>query len=141
MKSPDHLCKPDLTIYNPSDPKFIAWRTAIFALASSPKTYLKLSGLFSEMPATLQQSSVDDIVIALQPYLAVILASFGASRIMFGSDWPVCTVGMEKEEGGAWEKWRMVVERFVDLAGLTTEEAVMIWSGTAIKAYGITELL
>ena len=101
---------------------------------------MKLSGCFSEMPEPLKNGEILDICIALQPYLAVILGAFGASRIMFGSDWPVCTVGVEAEEG-AWVKWKKVVEKFCWLTSLGDEEQIWIWSGTAIKAYGIGELV
>jgi L-rhamnono-1,4-lactonase len=133
----DHLCKPDLSVYNQTDPKFVAWRTAMFRLSKCSKTYMKLSGCFSEMPAKLQTAPADEIFLALQPYLVVILATFGSFRIMFGSDWPVCTIGVDD----AWKKWRQVVARFCDLASLSQAEQIMIWSGTAIKAYGITELI
>lgn len=109
----------------------------MFTLSKCSRTYLKLSGVFSEMPDYLKAAPVDEIVVALQPYLAVIIASFGPFRIMFGSDWPVCTIGVEN----AWQKWKAVVERFCYLASLSQEEQIMIWSGTAIKAYGIQELL
>ncbi|KAH9223168.1 amidohydrolase family protein [Leptodontidium sp. 2 PMI_412] len=136
----NHLCKPDISVYNQTDPSFIAWRTAMFRLSKSSKTFMKLSGCFSEMPSALKNAPVDEIVLALQPYLVVILATFGPFRIMFGSDWPVCTVGVE-DDGGAWKKWRGVVQRFCDLASLGTEDQIMIWSGTAIKAYGLKELM
>jgi L-rhamnono-1,4-lactonase len=109
----------------------------MFKLSKCSKTFLKLSGCFSEMPDSLKTAPVDEIFLALQPYLVVILATFGSFRIMYGSDWPVCTVGVED----AWKKWRRVVERFCDLASLSQEEQIMIWSGTAIKAYGIRELM
>jgi L-rhamnono-1,4-lactonase len=98
---------------------------------------MKLSGCFSEMPNSLKKAPVDEIFIALQPYLVVILATFGPFRIMFGSDWPVCTIGVDD----AWNKWKQVVERFCYLASLSQEDQIMIWSGTAIKAYGIKELI
>ncbi|TQS34223.1 hypothetical protein Golomagni_05402 [Golovinomyces magnicellulatus] len=129
----DHLCKPNLSIYNQTDPIFIAWRASIFSLSKCSCTYMKLSGCFSEMPVTLKAASVDEIFTAMQPYLAVILATFGPSRIMFGSDWPVCTPDVDD----AWNKWRLVVQRFCSLASLSSEEQKMIWSGTAIKAYGL----
>ena len=133
----DHICKPDLSVYNQTDPKFVAWRTAMFRLSKCSKTFMKLSGCFSEMPDKLKAASTDDIFLALQPHLVVILATFGPFRIMFGSDWPVCTIGV----GDAWKKWKQVVARFCDLASLTQAEQIMIWSGTAIKAYGIKELM
>lgn len=89
------------------------------------------------MPDSLKNAQVDEIVVALQPYLAVIMATFTPFRIMFGSDWPVCTVGVED----AWIKWRAVVQRFCYLASLSKEDQIMIWSGTAVKAYGLKELI
>ncbi|KAG9246765.1 hypothetical protein BJ878DRAFT_478004 [Calycina marina] len=133
----NHICKPDLSVYNQTDPAFVAWRTAIFKLSKFNKIYMKLSGCFSEMPDQLKAGTVDDIFDALQPYLVVILATFGPFRIMFGSDWPVCTVGVDN----AWKKWRAVVQRFCDVASLDQEQRIMIWSGTAIKAYNLTELM
>ncbi|TVY17695.1 L-rhamnono-gamma-lactonase [Lachnellula arida] len=133
----DHLCKPDLAVYNQTDPAFVAWRTAMFTLSKCSKTYMKLSGCFSEMPESLKNAPVLEIFAALQPYLVVILATFGPFRIMFGSDWPVCTAGVND----AWKKWKEVVEKLCYLASLTQEDQIMIWSGTAIKAYGINELM
>ncbi|RDW62736.1 amidohydrolase 2 [Coleophoma crateriformis] len=133
----NHLCKPDLSIYNPTDPSFVAWRTAMYTLSSCSKTYMKLSGCFEEMPAGLKSAPVPEIFEGMQNHLAIILAAFGAFRIMYGSNWPVCTVGVED----SWTKWREVVQRFCYLGGLTPEEQIMIWSGTAIKAYNIKELM
>jgi L-rhamnono-1,4-lactonase len=104
----DHLCKPDLTIINPTDPSFIAWRTAMFTLSKCKQTYMKLSGAFSEMPDTLARRDSDDIFMAIYPWLAVALAAFSPSRLMFGSDWPVSTLGVGTD---AWTKWQKVVAR------------------------------
>jgi len=109
----------------------------MFRLSKISKTYIKLSGCFSEMPDRLKAGPLDEIFEALQPYLVVILATFGPFRIMFGSDWPVCTVGVDD----AWKKWKHIVERFCDLASLDESQQIMIWSGTAIKAYNLTELI
>ncbi|EKD17008.1 uncharacterized protein L3040_000463 [Drepanopeziza brunnea f. sp. 'multigermtubi'] len=133
----NHLCKPDFSVYNQTDPSFVAWRTAMFRLSKCSKTFLKLSGCFSEMPDSLKKAPEDEIFLALQPYLVVILATFGPFRIMFGSDWPVCTVGVDD----AWKKWKLIVQRFCEMASLSQAEQIMIWSGTAIKAYGIKELI
>jgi L-rhamnono-1,4-lactonase len=140
--APDHLCKPDLTLSQEEDvtenPKFQAWREAIFKLSRCSRTYMKLSGSFSEISESLQKESGDEIFKVMQPWLIVLLATFGASRTMFGSDWPVCMAGTGD---GAWIKWRYVVERLCDLAGFTLEDNIMLWSGTAIKAYGIESLM
>jgi L-rhamnono-1,4-lactonase len=120
---------------------FQQWRENIFSLSMQSKTYMKLSGCFSELPPALQAAPAVDIFKAIQPWLIVILTVFKPARIMFGSDWPVCTVGVGDGEDGAWAKWKEVVEIMCSVAGLTKEEQIMIWSGTAIKAYNIEELM
>ncbi|KAL1845236.1 hypothetical protein VTK73DRAFT_828 [Phialemonium thermophilum] len=134
----NHLCKPDLTLFNTSDPSFIAWRTAMFTLGKCKQTYMKLSGCFSEMPDSLRSRPAEEIFESMYPWLAVVLAAFGPGRVMFGSDWPVCTVGVGAE---AWEKWRRVVARTCYMASLGAEEQALIWNGTARKAYGIKDEL
>lgn len=109
----------------------------MFTLSKCTKTYMKLSGCLSEMPDALKAAPVIEMFMALQPYLVVLLATFGPFRIMFGSDWPVCTVGVTD----AWVKWKQVVEMLCRIASLSEAEQIMIWSGTAIEAYGIKELL
>lgn len=110
------------------------------------------------MSPALANSSAHQIFEAIHPWLAVVVATFGPGRIMFGSDWPVCTVGLktrasgeegqgreegsqegeqEGEEGGAWDKWRRVVERMCDLYSFDEEQTRMIFAGTARRAYGI----
>lgn len=111
------------------------------------------------MTPELARSSPATIFEAISPWLAVVVATFGPSRIMFGSDWPVCTVGLDTEKnddedkkaaaaeagdadttastGGAWDKWRLVVERMCDMYGFDEDQTRMIFSGTARKAYGI----
>ncbi|KAI1820415.1 amidohydrolase [Xylaria intraflava] len=131
----NHMCKPDLEVYNThTSTSFIAWRTAMFTLSKCSRTYMKLSGGFSEMPEALKHRPAEQIFEALVPWLTVILAAFSADRIMFASDWPVCTFGVGE---GAWEKWKKIVERLCWMASFDDEQKTMIWSGTALKAYGI----
>ncbi|KAK3402875.1 hypothetical protein B0T20DRAFT_9885 [Sordaria brevicollis] len=129
----NHLCKPDLTIVNvQTDPSYIAWRTAMFTLSKCERTYMKLSGCFSEMPESLRARPAEEILSAILPWLAVVLAAFGPERIMFGSDWPVCTLGVGDE---AWKKWRRVVEMTCHMAGLGPEAQTRLWAETAREAY------
>lgn len=107
-------------------------RTAMFTLSKCRKTYMKLSGCFAELPDKLKQRPAEDIFAAILPWLAVVVAAFGPGRIMFGSDWPVCTVGVGED---AWKKWHKVVDMVCDLAGLSTEDQAMLWGGTAKEAY------
>ena len=129
----NHLCKPDLTIYNlSSDPAFHAWRTAMYTFSKSSHTYMKLSGGFSELPDSIKQQSPSEIFQSTFAWLGVVLATFGPSRIMFGSDWPVCTPGLDD----SWTKWKDVVEKMCWMASLDDEQRAMIFGGTAKKAYG-----
>ncbi|MGY0488769.1 amidohydrolase family protein [Streptomyces sp. WG-D5] len=77
----DHLGKPPIAAGEP-DP----WRGDVRALAALPNTVCKLSGMVTE--ADRAHWSVDD----LRPYADTVLDAFGAERVMFGSDWPVCTL-------------------------------------------------
>lgn len=98
---------------------------------------MKLSGMFSELPPELQKAPKEEIFEAIMPWLIVILTAF-RGRLMFGSDWPVCTAGVGHE---AWFKWRWIVQRLCDLSDLSVEEQIMLWSGTAIEAYGLKSLI
>ncbi|KAK2019298.1 amidohydrolase [Colletotrichum eremochloae] len=131
----NHLCKPDLGIINTTDPSFVHWRTAIYALSKCSNTYIKLSGGFSEMPDSLKSQDPNAIFEAIFPWLGVVLATFGTRRTMFGSDWPVCTVGVDE----AWRKWKLLVERTCYMATLEPEDQAALFGGTALKAYGIED--
>lgn len=76
----DHLGKPPIAS-GALDP----WATAVRSLAALPNTVCKLSGMVTEAdPASW---TVED----LRPYADTVLDVFGPDRLMFGSDWPVCT--------------------------------------------------
>jgi L-fuconolactonase len=77
----DHLAKPDIR-----GGEMRAWARDLRALAERPNVMAKLSGLVTEADWgtwTDQQ---------LRPCLDVALECFGPSRLMIGSDWPVCTL-------------------------------------------------
>lgn len=99
---------------------------------------MKLSGAFSEL-LPLQAESEPDfeaIVERVQPWTDVIFDAFGADRVMFGSDWPVCNIG----GGGndvSWGRWRRVVEKVLERRGLSGEQKRGVWGSVALHAYGI----
>ncbi|KAJ5646262.1 amidohydrolase family protein [Penicillium lividum] len=138
----NHLCKPNLRL-DPvsvgSHVEYLEWRDLVIRMARASKnTYMKLSGAFSELPPLSADTDLDiaSLVERLQPWTDVIFDAFGAERVMFGSDWPVCTIG----GGGndvSWDRWREVVEGILEKRGLTEEEKEGVWGGVAIKAYGI----
>lgn len=75
----DHMAKPSIRTG-----EIDSWAKQIRALAASPNLYCKVSGLVTE--ADWNHWRPDEIY----PYLDVIFDAFGADRLMFGSDWPVC---------------------------------------------------
>jgi L-fuconolactonase len=77
----DHLAKPPIR-----SGAVDLWERGIRELASFPNVQAKVSGLVTE--ADWQGWKPDH----LRPYLDVAFESFGAKRLMIGSDWPVCTV-------------------------------------------------
>lgn len=77
----DHLGKPPIAS-GEREP----WETAVRSLAALSNTVCKLSGMVTE--ADLTSWTVAD----LRPYADVVLDAFGPDRLMYGSDWPVCTL-------------------------------------------------
>ncbi|MEU0243450.1 amidohydrolase family protein [Streptomyces sp. NPDC006235] len=77
----DHLGKPPI-----ASGTFEPWASGVRALAALPNTVCKLSGMVTE--ADLASWTID----GLRPYADVVLEAFGPDRLMFGSDWPVCTL-------------------------------------------------
>lgn len=77
----DHMAKPPIR-----NGQIDAWASGIRRLSEMPNVFCKLSGLVTE--ADWKSWTREEII----PYLDVALASFGADRLMIGSDWPVCLV-------------------------------------------------
>ena len=77
----DHVGKPDIRAR-----AYGEWRRHFAELAGLPNVCCKLSGLVTE--ADWRGWTPAD----LRPYLDAALESFGPSRLMIGSDWPVCLV-------------------------------------------------
>jgi L-fuconolactonase len=82
----DHLAKPDIKHY-----QLEPWRKEISNLAKHENVFCKLSGLVTE--ADWKHWKTEDFTA----YLDVVFEAFGADRIMYGSDWPVCLVAARYE--------------------------------------------
>ena len=65
------------------------WATQLKALAKLPNVSCKISGLTTEADRKNWQRE------NLQPYFDIALAAFGFDRVLFGGDWPVCTLATE----------------------------------------------
>jgi len=114
----DHLGKPPIAVGR-TEP----WARDLRGLAALPNTVAKLSGLVTE--ADWRRWQVAD----LRPYAEVALDAFGPARMMFGSDWPVCTLAASYPD---------VLAAAHDLtAGLSPTEREAVFAGTATSVYGL----
>jgi L-fuconolactonase len=77
----DHIAKPPI-----ASGELEPWAGRLAALAQHPHVSCKLSGLVTE--ADWARWKPDD----LSPYAERVLEWFGEDRVLFGSDWPVCTL-------------------------------------------------
>lgn len=77
----DHIGKPDIR-----NGEIDAWGRGIAALSRHRNAWCKLSGIVTE--AEWSSWAPAD----LAPYIATVFDWFAPDRIMFGSDWPVCTL-------------------------------------------------
>jgi L-fuconolactonase len=83
----DHLAKPPVAVK-----ELNKWRDQIKSIAAYPNVYCKVSGMVTE--ADWENWKVDDFI----PYLDVVFNAFGTSRLMYGSDWPVCLLAASYDE-------------------------------------------
>ncbi len=127
----NHLCKP---AFDEPGAAFERWCSAITAMSRLSKTYMKLSGAFSELPERL--SNVQEIAGALGPWLMHLFENFGAKRIMFGSDWPVCNVQGPRGED-SWTVWKDIAMSWSadSRYALSLDDVDWLWYETARGAY------
>lgn len=78
----DHCGVPDIR----SD-AFQPWKAGIIEIARRPNVICKISGVVAYADAKTWT------VETLTPYVENVIANFGWDRVVWGSDWPVCTLG------------------------------------------------
>jgi len=110
----DHLAKPRIGDRQP-------WSQHIQELARREHVYCKVSGLVTEADF---QTWTEEL---LRPYFETVLAAFGADRLMFGSDWPVCLLA------SSYRRWYEVVSHFAE--SLSTDEQANFFGATAARVY------
>ncbi|MGW2816219.1 amidohydrolase family protein [Streptomyces sp. NPDC001415] len=114
----DHLGKPPI-----ASGALEPWASDVRALASLPNTVCKLSGMVTEAAWT-SWTPAD-----LRPYAETVLDAFGAGRVLWGSDWPVCVLAASY--GGVVGVAREL------LAELSPGERSAVFGGTARGVYGL----
>ncbi|MCQ4159670.1 amidohydrolase family protein [Roseomonas sp. GC11] len=113
----DHGAKPAIR-----DGAMQPWMDDMARAAACPGLHCKLSGLLTEAaPGATAET--------LRPFVAHLLACFGAERLVWGSDWPVLTLAASY---GAWQDITLDL-----LQGLTPVEQAAILGGNARRFYGV----
>lgn len=115
----DHIAKPTIHAAD-FDAK---WARDIAELAKRKNVTCKFSGVATEV----RDDAWD--VSTVKPYWDVVLDAFGPSRLMYGSDWPVCLLKTE------YSRWIETVETL--LSSLSKSEQEQFWYSTAEQAYGL----
>lgn len=105
-------------------PERTVWKRDIDALATRPNLVCKVSGLVNT--AKKGAWGPDD----LAPIVNHVLAAFGPDRVMFGGDWPVCTLG------GSLADWVNGLTSV--LANRPADERARLFHDNAAKFYGLT---
>jgi L-fuconolactonase len=113
----DHLAKPEIKAR-----RMHPWQEWMRDVALHPNVYCKLSGMMTE--ADYKAWNLEQ----LRPYADHVMEQFGAERVMFGSDWPVCLLA------ASYEQVLSVTRTLVTSSlGVSAEEAV--FGGNAAHFY------
>jgi len=99
-----------------------AWRRDIERFAKRPNVHCKISGIIAKAP---RGWDADD----LAPVVNHCLDAFGADRVIFGGDWPVCLLGAPLRQ------WVEALTAIVARRPLADRRK--LWSENAVKLYGL----
>ncbi len=116
----DHCMKPQ--IREKSAAHFRFWADGMARIADETAAVVKFSALITEADADW---TVDD----LRPYTDHVFDVFGAERVMWGSDWPVCRLR------GEYADWRHAALTLTQ--GLSEVDRALIYGGTAAGFYAL----
>lgn len=114
----DHLAKPKIK-WGEVEP----WAGKIKELATCPNVFCKISGIVTEADWA-NWKEVD-----FKPYLDIIFNVFGTSRLMFGSDWPVCLLG------ASYSQTVQIIENYLEK--FHDEERKMVMGQNAVRIYNL----
>lgn len=115
----DHLAKPPIRAG-----QLEPWREQLRRMAALPNVACKLSGLVTEAAWHGWQRS------ELLPFIDAAVDGFGPSRLLIGSDWPVCTLA---------GSYREVMAIFLDyFASFSAAEQAAIFGDTAARVYRLS---
>jgi predicted TIM-barrel fold metal-dependent hydrolase len=115
----DHCGNPNLS----KPEQFDSWKMTLQQLAERENVTAKLSGIVAS-------SSAEKVTIeTVRPYLDATMEAFGADRLLWGSDWPVCTLT------SSLEAWIDIFRQWLN--SLSAGEQVLIANRNAKHIYAI----
>ncbi len=97
------------------------WRSYITEIAKFSNVSCKISGLVAY--ADPQRWTTDD----LRPFVEHAIASFGWDRVLFGSDWPVCTLS------ASYQQWVAALKEITRDAGEVNQRK--LFRDNALRVY------
>ncbi len=97
------------------------WRSYITEIAEFSNVSCKISGLVAY--ADPQRWTTDD----LRPFVEHAIASFGWDRVLFGSDWPVCTLS------ASYQQWVAALKEITRDAGEVNQRK--LFRDNALRVY------
>jgi L-fuconolactonase len=114
----DHLGKPDIKqrLLEP-------WQSNLRALAELPNVACKISGMVTEANQLSWQPA------DLEPFIDMVLESFGEERVLFGSDWPVALLA------SSYQRWYQTLQALT--ARLPIAARRRLWAENAQRLYRI----
>ncbi len=115
----DHIAKPLIAAR-----RMDGWAEDMEAASRIPRVYCKLSGMITEDDPRGWKAE------HLRPYVQRVLSLFGPDRLMFGSDWPVCTLA------GTWKEVLAASTQAVGPLGVEVREKLL--GRTAERFYGLS---
>lgn len=114
----DHLAKPSIRTKEKTH-----WELNMAAMATFKNVHCKISGMVTE--ADWYTWKPEDFF----PYLDELFETFGAERLMYGSDWPVCLVA------ASYEQQLAIVQQY--LSKFSDHEKRLVMSENAKKFYNL----
>jgi L-fuconolactonase len=114
----DHLAKPEIKFGKTSP-----WAAQMKEVAQNKNVFCKLSGLVTE--ADWKDWKAGDF----KPYLDAVFDAFGAERLMFGSDWPVCLLA------ATYGQVKQLIEESVE--GFSQSDKEKIFGDNTARFYGL----
>ncbi len=114
----DHIAKPDIKngLREP-------WMQEIRELSLMDNVVCKISGMVTE--SDMDRWTADD----LRPYVEHVIECFGCDRVMFGGDWPVCTLA------SSYKDWYDALAGIV--SSYSAEEQRKLFHDNAARVYRI----